>query len=323
MQKFSAIVEAVEQAALLCQTVQDKFLKSTDKHGEPVTIADYGSQALICRAIAQNFPDDGVLAEESGKEFMELIDDGQRQIIAEVISEILSETVTPQMVREWLDFGHGRTARYTWVIDPIDGTKGFINFRRYTIAVGYLDHGQPVAGIMGCPGYPHRDNMEMTGYIFYNETGQTYVKKLRTAHSEATRVSANTLSDEIRILESYEREHVDHDLMGKVYEEAGIAHPAIVGVDGQDKYGMLAFGDGELYLRIPPKKGYRQKVWDHAAGVAVLQGAGGTVTDIDGSPLDFSLGRKLENNKMIVATNGIIHESILAALRSAVDVDNL
>ncbi|NJO20524.1 MAG: 3'(2'),5'-bisphosphate nucleotidase, partial [Spirulinaceae cyanobacterium RM2_2_10] len=76
-------------------------------------------------------------------------------------------------------------------------------------------------------------------------------------------------------------------------------------------------GQAALYLRLPSPKtpDYREKIWDHAAGALVVEEAGGRVTDMHGQPLDFSLGAKLVNNQGIVASNGVIHEQVLAALR--------
>ena len=56
---------------------------------------------------------------------------------------------------------------------------------------------------------------------------------------------------------------------------------------------------------------YREKIWDHAAGVIILEEAGGIVTDIKGNPLNFSLGKRLEENRGIIATNGQFHDLVL------------
>ena len=52
-------------------------------------------------------------------------------------------------------------------------------------------------------------------------------------------------------------------------------------------------------------------IWDHAAGLIVVEEAGGRVTDVRGNALDFAHGRKLENNAGIIATNGLIHDRVL------------
>ena len=79
-------------------------------------------------------------------------------------------------------------------------------------------------------------------------------------------------------------------------------------------YGALARGDAHLYLRFPPKE-YREKVWDHAAGVAVVSAAGGVITDGEGNVLDFTKGRFLDQKGGIVASaNPSLHAARLEAL---------
>ena len=63
------------------------------------------------------------------------------------------------------------------------------------------------------------------------------------------------------------------------------------------------------------KRRYREKIWDQAAGSLIIEEAGGKVSDLDGKPLDFSAGRTLANNRGVLATNGLLHDSALAALR--------
>ena len=74
---MQALLAAVRDAARLCRLVQANYLSAETKtagdHSEPVTIADYGSQAIICRALQQYYPDDAVVAEESGAQFVQLV----------------------------------------------------------------------------------------------------------------------------------------------------------------------------------------------------------------------------------------------------------
>lgn len=58
----------------------------------------------------------------------------------------------------------------------------------------------------------------------------------------------------------------------------------------------------------------KENVWDHAAGVVVLQEAGGIVTDQRGRALDFSKGEKLKENSGIVATSSEIHDTVTNVL---------
>ena len=96
----------------------------------------------------------------------------------------------------------------------------------------------------------------------------------------------------------------------------GVTAPP-VGMDSQAKYAVLAAGGGEMLVRLlsTDRLDYREKVWDQAAGSLVVEQAGGRVTDLDGKPLDFGHGRTLATNRGVVATNGLLHDAALAALR--------
>jgi 3'(2'), 5'-bisphosphate nucleotidase len=85
-------------------------------------------------------------------------------------------------------------------------------------------------------------------------------------------------------------------------------------MDSQAKYAALSLGKADIYLRVPRKKEYREKIWDHAAGSIILKEAGGDVTDLDGKPLNFSKGRTLKGNFGIVASIGKIHQKVLGAV---------
>ncbi|PJF21134.1 MAG: 3'(2'),5'-bisphosphate nucleotidase, partial [Phototrophicales bacterium] len=155
MTDLTPILQAVRQAAQLCQEVQQRHVVRSDKAGhEPVTIADYGSQAIICRALKQAFPQDGVMAEESGKQFIELVPPPERAYIINLVGQILGEHITEAQMVDWLDHGKDVETARLWVIDPIDGTKGFLGQRHYVNAVGVLQDRRPVGGVIAAPAYP-------------------------------------------------------------------------------------------------------------------------------------------------------------------------
>lgn len=90
-------------------------------------------------------------------------------------------------------------------------------------------------------------------------------------------------------------------------------------MDGQGKYGLLARGDAECFLRLP-KEGYVDWVWDVAAGYLILKEAGGTMTDVHGRPIDFSeIGierrAKLPDHVegIFGSCGGIFHEALVNA----------
>jgi 3'(2'), 5'-bisphosphate nucleotidase len=98
-----------------------------------------------------------------------------------------------------------------------------------------------------------------------------------------------------------------------VAEKLGITRPS-VRMDSQCKYASIARGDSDIYLRLPTRAGYEEKIWDHAAGCLIVEEAGGTVTDITGRPLDFGAGRTLKHNRGVIATNGPWHTQVVEAV---------
>jgi 3'(2'), 5'-bisphosphate nucleotidase len=81
------------------------------------------------------------------------------------------------------------------------------------------------------------------------------------------------------------------------------------------KYAAVARGDAEIFMKFA-RAGYKEKIWDHAAGVLIVQEAGGVVTDAGGRPLDFSKGRRLEGlDRGIIACSGKkLHSKIIEAV---------
>jgi 3'(2'), 5'-bisphosphate nucleotidase len=93
-----------------------------------------------------------------------------------------------------------------------------------------------------------------------------------------------------------------------------------VRVDSQAKYAIVAQGEASIYLRLPTRRDYREKIWDHAAGSIMVEEAGGRVSDVTGRPLDFSRGRRLEDNRGVVATNGPIHDAVIRVVGEFVEL---
>ena len=310
---MQALLAAARQAARLCRLVQDHYLSANIKadgdQREPVTIADYGSQAILCRALQAQYPDDAVVAEESAAQFMQLVSADQRGRILALLSQALAEPVSESALLSWLDFGSDRRAARTWVIDPIDGTKGFLARRHYAIACGLLLEGRVAEGIVAAPGYSHGE-----GALFYTRDGQTFRAPLGRGDGSRVTVSARRRPEDIIAAQSYERAHASKSRMARARELAGLAGVRVLELDSMEKYALVACGDADLYMRLPREGSrYAHKIWDHAAGAALVQRAGGVVTDLDGGPLDFSCGETLPNAGMIIS-NGAIHERVVEAV---------
>ena len=310
---MQAMLHAIRQAAALCRLVQAQYLsanvKSAGDQREPVTIADYGSQAIICRALKTHFTADAVVAEESAAQFTQLVPAEQRAQILKLLTRALRQPVSESQLLSWLDFGADRVAARTWVIDPIDGTKGFLARRHYAIACGLLQDSQPVEGIVAAPGYKDGE-----GALFYTREGKAFRAPLEQGDGEPVTVSSRSRPQDIIAAQSFERAHASKSRMARARELAGLGGVRILELDSMEKYALVACGDADLYMRLPRAGSqYAHKIWDHAAGVALAQAAGGKVTDLDGAPLDFSQGESLPNTGMIIS-NGALHDRVVEAV---------
>lgn len=319
-EEMQLAIAAAREAAQLCQSVRAEIPEAIEKEDRsPVTVADYGSQALICRAIADRFPQDPIVGEEAAAALRSPESAPVRDRVAHFVRQCRPDA-TPEQVLDWIDRGQGTPSDRFWTLDPIDGTKGFLRGDQYAIAIALIENGSVQLGILGCPALPldlDRPDGE-TGVLFAAVRGQgTQMMPLSGGEARPIRVVSSDDRERLRFVESVETAHGDRELQESIAKTVGIVAPS-ARLDSQAKYGVVASGQAGLYLRLPsPKRpDYREKIWDHAAGCIVVEEAGGRVSDMHGKPLDFSQGSKLDQNRGVVASNGAIHEAVIEALRS-------
>ena len=313
--ELQVAVQAVQHAAKVCQTVQQQLVTASTlekKDKSPVTVADFASQAVVCQALRGVFTDDPIVGEEDAAELREAEARATReQVVAHVQS--IHANATEAEVLDWIDLGGtgegGREGRF-WTLDPIDGTKGFLRGQQYAIALALIEDGKVVLGVLGCPNLPMA-GQETPGTLMVAVRGEG-TQMMALDGSAATTVTVDGIDDPAQAVmcESVESGHTDQGASAGIVQQLGTtAEP--FRIDSQCKYAAVARGDASIYLRLPTRPGYQEKIWDHAAGTIVLEEAGGTVTDIHGKPLDFSLGKTLANNQGVISTNGRLQESVL------------
>lgn len=339
---------AVQRASILTKRVFNEKAKGTvDKNDKsPVTIGDFGAQALIIAALRHNFPEDEIVAEEEAAQLQE--NDELKNTIWELVkgttlddeeseASLLGGAIkdADQML-ELLDRGQskGGNKGRIWTIDPIDGTKGFLRGGQYAVCLGLMEDGDVKVGVLGCPNLPVDDQAPLTadigsdqtseghGVLFSAILGQGATSRALTTGALASSkpISMKPVSNlaDATFCESVEAGHSAHGDQANIASKLGITK-ASVRMDSQAKYGSIARGAGDIYLRLPVKATYQEKIWDHAAGDLIVREAGGEVTDIHGKRLDFGVGRTLANNKGVVAAPKAAHAEVLSVVQEVLN----
>jgi len=314
--------EAVRLASLLCRKVRqtlvtEETIAKSDR--SPVTVADYASQAVINHTLAQAFPADPIVAEEDSSALRAGESDPLRGRVMEYVSEFVPG-LTEADALDAIDRGRheGGSGRF-WTLDPIDGTKGYIRGDQYAVALALVEDGEVVLGVLGCPNlapFTPGDAAE-AGRLFEARRGEgAFARGLEKGVATPLTVSGDADPAQAVFCEPFESGHSSHDESNRLMQTLGTGRPP-VRIDSQAKYALVAGGKASVYLRLPTRADYEERIWDHAAGWMLVKEAGGHVTDITGKPIDFSRGRTLAANKGLVVTNGRLHDAVLGALDAA------
>ncbi|KAK4579976.1 3'(2'),5'-bisphosphate nucleotidase [Recurvomyces mirabilis] len=327
---------AVQRATLLTKSVFHSHTKGTlnKSDASPVTIGDFGAQALIIAALQHNFPEDEIVAEEEAKDL--LWDLVQKAKLSDSSAEKVlgGEVKSAESMLDIIDKGasQGGAKGRIWAIDPIDGTKGFLRGGQYAVCLALMVDGDVKVGVLGCPNLPVSDSEPLKegigadasdeegkfGVLFSAVQGKgaqsRALSKSGLAESHDIKMKPLTNISEATFCESVEAGHSSQGDAAAIASKLGITKSS-VRMDSQAKYGSIARGAGDLYLRLPVRKDYVEKIWDHAAGDLIVREAGGQVTDVDGNRLNFRLGRTLKENKGVIAAPKDVHGKVIEAVR--------
>lgn len=247
----------------------------------------------------------------------------------------------------------GPTGRF-WALDPVDGTLGFVRGDQYAVALALIEDGEVVLGVLGCPNYPmrkewlsyhhryHRIISKLTpstseswdkGCVLYARrgSGEAWMQPLHKKHNKliwpnsAIRVRVSSIDNpELAMFcEPVEKSNSSHSFTAGLAHSVGLRKQPLR-VYSMVKYAAIARGDAEIFMKFA-RTGYKEKIWDHASGVIIIQEAGGVVTDAGGYPLDFSKGIYLEGlDRGIIACAGAkLHEKIIRAVDASWESSSL
>lgn len=180
-----------------------------------------------------------------------------------------------------------------WFVDPIDGTKDFIRGETgYSVMIGLCIEGRPVLGVVYQPALDR---------MFWATPDGAWVEH----GSDRRPLAVSAVSDvgQIRLVasKSHRSEKLD-----EVKQALGIGNEENVGSVGV-KLCLIAMGEKDLYVNPWPKT----KAWDTCGPQAILERAGGRLTDVHGGAMDYS---QLRSPSGLVASNGRVHDEVLARL---------
>jgi 3'(2'), 5'-bisphosphate nucleotidase len=316
-------IDAVTKASNLVKHIQGELIDGTLSKDDksPVTVADFSAQALVSYLMQTSLPGNVLVGEESASDLE--IRDGK--ILLQKITAFLQEllpTTNEQKVVDLINFGTQQPTERYWTLDPIDGTKGFIRGQQYAVALALIENGEIQIGVLGCPNLSEgwKQDIGGEGSLIVAQKGKgCWVTKLND-QSNFSQLNVFPLknAEEARLLRSRATSHTNVSQLDVIANNMSVkAEPVLL--DSQAKYGILAAGKGDLLFRLISDKmpNYKEKIWDQAAGAIVVTEAGGKITDLDGKPLDFSHGRQLIKNRGVLASNGLLHQIALDAIRKA------
>ena len=229
---------------------------------EPVTQADTLANEIIVARLRREFPDDGILAEES-------IDTSRRLDKSRV-----------------------------WMIDPLDGTTGFIDGNGdFAVQIGLTENGECVLGVVYQP---------LTAVLYRAVRGGGTWIEHPDLEPRQGRVSRHSEISTMRLAAS--RSHRS-PRMDKVVQAFGLKEEILRGSVGI-KVGLIVERECDLYVHLSP----RTKQWDTCAPEVILREAGGAITDLFGLPLRYNHA-DVQNRNGVVASNGVSHNQIVELLQ--------
>lgn len=361
--ELQAAIHVVHKASHLCLHVKKSLLSSdgqiiqkTDR--SPVTIADFGVQALVSLELSHLFPSIPLVAEEDSAfvRSNNLVD-----AVADVVNDKLQcgDKLANDDILKAIDRGGKEAYLFShkpdtyWVLDPIDGTRGFVKGKDalYVVGLALVVKGKIVLGVMGCPNWqedshdksesegtegdkdasgaglvmishvacgtwkiPMWDNL-CTSAISSNDWIRCFVDVCQLVHEGRFCFPESQKWESLPLSTRYSAS-VDRTSAG---DKEVLLLPTCCG--SLCRYMMVATGRASVFI-LHTRAEKTIKAWDHAVGVICIHEAGGKVTDWRGSQLDFAADQTERKvifpSGGILVTNGRLHGQILGLISASV-----
>lgn len=258
--ELAVALKAAHMAGNLISEVYKTLKPHENAPADLTTETDRQSQEMILKVLRKEFPLDSLCGEEK--------------------TETLSESPN--------------SSSRTWVVDPIDGTRGFaMKNDQFSVMIALIDNGNVVVGVVHEPA---------TGKTTYASKGNGCF--LMKPHKETVPCkvrSCGSLGDSILVQ--------SHAKPGKISKAASAFSPksVIETYSAGLKMAIVARGEADIYANN--YSAFHD--WDICAGHILVEEAGGQITDFSGSPISYgAVGFK--QTKGMLATNGKIHPHALS-----------
>jgi 3'(2'), 5'-bisphosphate nucleotidase len=297
--KKTTLLHKISSASLFTQHIQAQLnskLGWQKDDNSPVTLADLGSQFILLSAISTLYPEDSIYSEENASD---LVENGRLPILREHLEEILGGSISAGEIEETINFNGNGKSGYTWFIDPVDGTKGFLRGLVFSIALARMDSNHILKeSWMSVPG-KMKSLDTVCGKIFSAKRGKglEVFDAITRAPVEFSKPSFNP--NRLTIVAS--RAHETVDLPPPLDNDSLKIN--LLSLDSQAKYAALAIGAADIYPRKPSRSFGKFYCWDHAPGALIVEEAGGIATDLAGKEFDWSCGDRMKENWGIFASS--------------------
>ena len=184
-----------------------------------------------------------------------------------------------------------------WMVDPIDGTRDFVmGDSGFVVMIGLAIDGRPAVGAVGHP---------LSGAVYGGVVGAGAWREEPSGARTPLHTSTLSQPPDIRLVASKSHRTSRIDAVKEVLQITDEMNVGSIGL----KIGLVSEALRDLYVYT----GGRTKIWDTCGPEAILAAAGGRMTDVDGNPLIYDKP-DLYNRRGLVASNGPLHDFVIAAL---------
>ncbi len=291
--ELSLAIKIVKNSARITEWFRLRGYNSfTKKDNSPVTLADFAVQIYVISLLKENFGGDQVIAEENGTFLKETDENALEECFSELDISLSSN------YRDLLNY-RGKTSNRTWTIDPIDGTKGFMENLYYAIGMCFLINDQPQISAISIPDY---DSAGLAIFIAEKNLGTKMSqdgKEFKSVH-----VSTQSVLENASLIHSL---HFDKPWVIHFADAARVKKRTQA--DSMMKFCLVADGSYDLYLK--PVDDHHCSIWDYAPGYLTIMEAGGKMTDLNGDPITFHDTKLISGTHGFLVSNSILHDKAL------------